>query len=118
MSVLQGVGNLFHNTVSGTSSLQDLASTVTELFLPTLQQEGELRPLTCQSALERERERGGGGEREGGVQGMGNLFHNTVSGTSSLQDLASTVTELFLPTLQQEGELRPLVDQLCSRSQP
>lgn len=41
VSVLQGIGNLFYNTVSGTSSLQELATKVTELFLPTLQQEGE-----------------------------------------------------------------------------
>ncbi|PVD31523.1 hypothetical protein C0Q70_06936 [Pomacea canaliculata] len=39
VSVLQGIGNLFYNTVSGTSSLQELATKVTELFLPTLQQE-------------------------------------------------------------------------------
>ena len=46
MSVLQGIGNLFYNTVSGTSTLQDLASKVTELFLPMLQQEGELYPFS------------------------------------------------------------------------
>ncbi|XP_005111057.1 eIF-2-alpha kinase activator GCN1 [Aplysia californica] len=39
ISVLQGIGNLVHNTVSGTLSLQSLSSTVSEMFLPTLQQE-------------------------------------------------------------------------------
>ncbi|XP_076452806.1 stalled ribosome sensor GCN1-like [Babylonia areolata] len=39
VSVLQGIGNLVHNTVSGTASVQDLATKVTEMFLPTLQQE-------------------------------------------------------------------------------
>ncbi|KAK7087777.1 stalled ribosome sensor GCN1-like [Littorina saxatilis] len=39
ISVLQGIGNVFYNTVSGATSLQDLATTVTELYLPTLQQE-------------------------------------------------------------------------------
>ena len=51
MSVLQGIGNLFYNTVSGTATLQDLASNVTELFLPTLQQEGELSPFSALSVL-------------------------------------------------------------------
>ena len=41
ISVLQGIGNLVHNTVSGTQSLQSLSSAVSEMFLPTLQQEGK-----------------------------------------------------------------------------
>ncbi|CAL1534334.1 unnamed protein product [Lymnaea stagnalis] len=39
ISVLQGIGNLVYNTVSGTSSLQSLSTTISEMFLPTLQQE-------------------------------------------------------------------------------
>lgn len=39
ISVLQGIGNLFYNSVSGTASVQELVSKVTELFLLTLQQE-------------------------------------------------------------------------------
>ncbi|XP_067680434.1 stalled ribosome sensor GCN1-like [Haliotis asinina] len=39
LSVLQGVGSLFYNTVSGSTSLQNLSITVTEFFLTTLQQE-------------------------------------------------------------------------------
>ncbi|XP_055861350.1 eIF-2-alpha kinase activator GCN1-like [Biomphalaria glabrata] len=39
ISVLQGIGNLVYNTVSGTNSLQSLSTTISEMFLPTLQQE-------------------------------------------------------------------------------
>ncbi|KAK3760896.1 hypothetical protein RRG08_042111 [Elysia crispata] len=39
MNVLQGVGNLVHNTASGTATLQALSTTVALMFLPTLQQE-------------------------------------------------------------------------------
>ncbi|CAG5130064.1 unnamed protein product, partial [Candidula unifasciata] len=39
ISVLQAIGNLVHNTVSGYSSLQALSSSICEMFLPTLQQE-------------------------------------------------------------------------------
>ncbi|KAL8584753.1 hypothetical protein ACOMHN_035672 [Nucella lapillus] len=39
VSVLHGIGSLVHTTVSGTASLQDLATKVTTMFLPMLQQE-------------------------------------------------------------------------------
>ncbi|XP_050410272.2 eIF-2-alpha kinase activator GCN1 [Patella vulgata] len=39
LSVLTAIGNIFYNTVSGTTSVHNLSVTVSELFLPTLQTE-------------------------------------------------------------------------------
>jgi len=39
ISVLQSIGNMVYSSVSGTQSLQSLSSSVTEMFLPTLQTE-------------------------------------------------------------------------------
>ena len=43
-------------------------------------------------------------QRMGMLTGIGNLSHNTVSGTNTLQNLSGTVAELFIPILQQEGQ--------------
>jgi len=42
LGILNGIGQLSHHTVSGSVSVQSLATTATECFIPVLQQEGEL----------------------------------------------------------------------------
>jgi len=42
ISVLTAVGNLSHNTVSGSATLQELSGQVTEQFIPLLSTEGTL----------------------------------------------------------------------------
>jgi hypothetical protein len=42
ISVLQAVGNLSKNTVSGAPTLQNLSTSIVELFIPVLSSEGKL----------------------------------------------------------------------------
>ena len=44
MGLLAGIGNFSYNTVGGGNSMQNLASSVAELFIPVLQQEGDIFP--------------------------------------------------------------------------
>lgn len=41
ISVLQAIGNVSQNSVSGANTLESLSTTVVEKFLPLLQSEGE-----------------------------------------------------------------------------
>lgn len=42
ISVLQAIGNMTQNAVSGATTLQDLAGSVVELFIPLLSTEGTI----------------------------------------------------------------------------